>query len=96
MFTLEQQVRPHPEVVDTELDTGETVLLQLESTMYYSLNTTGTRIWQGLKQEWTLQEISAHLQDEFAVEAERADQSVLALVNKLFAQQLVQRLDSQL
>jgi hypothetical protein len=28
MLTLDQQVSPHPAVVDTALDTGETVLLQ--------------------------------------------------------------------
>jgi len=93
MVTWDRQVHPHPEVVDTELDTAETVLLHLESTTYYSLNTTGTRIWQGLKRGWTLQEISQQLQVEFAVEAERANQSVLALVHELCAQQLVQRLD---
>ena len=49
MITLEQRVSPHPEVVDTELDRGEVVLLHLESTTYYSLNPTGGRIWQGLK-----------------------------------------------
>ena len=49
MVTLEQRVRPHPEVPSIrELDTGETVLLQLESTTYYSLNANGTYIWQGL------------------------------------------------
>ncbi len=31
MLTLEQRVRPHPEVVDTTLDGGEVVLLHLES-----------------------------------------------------------------
>src|SRR3954468_12833155 len=29
MITLEQRVSPHPEVVDTELDSGEVVLLHL-------------------------------------------------------------------
>ena len=47
MLTLDQRVRLHPEVVDTELDEGEVVLLHLESKMYYSLNPTGQRIWQG-------------------------------------------------
>ena len=42
MITLTQTVHPHPAVVDTALDTGETVLLHLESQTYYSLNTTGT------------------------------------------------------
>jgi hypothetical protein len=90
MGTLDQQVHPHPEVVDTELEAGETVLLQLESKTYYSLNLTGTRIWQGLKQGLPLREISRRLQAEFAVEAERADHSVLALVDELSQQQLVQ------
>ena len=93
MMTWDQQVRPHPEVVDTELDTGETVLLQLESTTYYSLNATGTRIWQWLKAGFSLQEISHQLQATFAVEADRADCSVLALVQELVQHQLVQRLD---
>ena len=90
MYTLDQQVHPHPEVVDTELEAGETVLLHLESKTYYSLNLTGTRIWQGLKQGLPLREISRRLQTEFAVEAERADRSVLALVDELSQQQLVQ------
>jgi hypothetical protein len=90
---LEQQVQPHPEVVDTELEEGETVLLHLESKTYYSLNITGTRIWQGLKQGLPLEEISRRLQAEFAVEAERANRSVLTLVHELSQQKLVQVLD---
>jgi Coenzyme PQQ synthesis protein D (PqqD) len=93
MISWDWQAHPHPEVVDTELDTGETVLLHLESTTYYSLNATGTRIWQGLKRGLPLQEISRQLQEAFEVEAERADRSVLALVNELVQHQLVQRLD---
>jgi hypothetical protein len=93
MCTLDQQVSPHPEVVDTELEAGETMLLHLESKTYYSLNLTGTRIWQGLKQDLPLREISSRLQAEFAVEAEQADRSVLALVDELFQQQLMQLQD---
>jgi len=91
MDSLDQRVQPHPEVVDTALEDGETVLLQLESTTYYSLNLTGTQIWQGLKAGLSLQEISQQLQATFAVEAARADRSVLALVQELVQHQLVQR-----
>jgi len=87
---LEQQVHPHPKVVDTVLEDGNTVLLHLESTTCYSLNSTGTRIWQGLKQQRTLQEISQQFQAKFAVEPDRADRSVLALVTALYQHQLVQ------
>jgi len=95
-MTLGQRFRLHPEVVDTELEEQETVLLQLESTTCYSLNLTGTRIWQGLKQGLTLQEISRRLQAEFEVEEERADRSVVALVAELYRQGLVQRVDGSL
>lgn len=88
MFTLEQHVRPHPEVVDTELDAEETVLLHLASKTYYSLNLTGTRIWQGLKQSLALPEISRRLQTEFAVDEGQANRSVLDLVNDLCEQNL--------
>jgi hypothetical protein len=89
---LAERFRPHPEVVDTELEERELVLLHLQSLRYYSLNLTGMRIWQGLKQGLSLQEISHRLQAEFEVEGDRAERSVLALMAELCAQQLVQSL----
>ena len=62
MYTLDQHAQPHPEVVDMVLEDGETVLLHLERTTYYSLNSTGTQIWQGLKQGLPLWEVSQRLQ----------------------------------
>ena len=93
MITLEQRARTHPDVVDTELEGRETVLLHLHTKLYYSLNATGSCIWQGLKEGLTLQLISQRLQKEFVVEAGRADHSVLALVDELCQQQLVQVVD---
>lgn len=87
---LDQKVRTHAEVVDTKLDDGEIVLLHLESKMYYSLNPTGERIWQGLKEGLSLKEISCRLQGEFDVDEENANRSVLDLVNELCEQKLVQ------
>jgi Coenzyme PQQ synthesis protein D (PqqD) len=88
MRTLDETVRPHSQVVDTKLDEGEVVLLHLESTMYYSLNPTGERIWQGLKDGLSLGQISRTLQEEFDVGPEVADKSVLELVNELCEQKL--------
>jgi hypothetical protein len=85
---LDQNVRTHSDVVDTKLDDGEVVLLHLQSKMYYSLNPTGERIWQGLKEGLTLREISGRLQKEFDVDEEDADRSVLDLVKELCDQQL--------
>jgi hypothetical protein len=90
MVRLEQKVQPHAQVVDTELESGEIVLLHLDSTTYFSLNLTGAKIWLGVKQGLTLQEISQRLQATFEVEPTRADQSVLSLVDELLQQQIVQ------
>lgn len=93
MITLDEKVRPHSEVVDTKLDEGEVVLLHLESKTYYSLNLTGERVWQGLKQGLSLREISQRLQEEFDVDADRADRSVLSLVDELSQQKLLEIVD---
>ena len=85
---LDEKVRPHTEVVDTKLDDGEVVLLHLDNKTYYSLNPTGERIWQGLKEGLTLREISGCLQEEFDVDEDTADRSVLDLVKELCEQKL--------
>jgi hypothetical protein len=88
MIALEQRAHPHPQVVDTELDEGEIVLLHLESKIYFSLNPTGLRIWRGLKEGLNLREISQRLQEEFDVAGDVADRSVLALVTELCKENL--------
>jgi Coenzyme PQQ synthesis protein D (PqqD) len=90
MLTLDQRLRPHPDAVDTELDTNEVVLLHLESKTYYSLNLTGMRIWQGLKQGLSLRDISRRLQEEFEIDSTTADGSVLRLASELSRERLVQ------
>jgi hypothetical protein len=89
MTTLDDRVRPHAQVVDTQLDDGEVVLLHLESKTYFSLNLTGERIWQGVKQGLSLREISQRLQAEFDVDQARAESSVVELINELAEQKLV-------
>ena len=93
MTTLDDKVRPYAQVVDTKLDDGEVVLLHLDSKSYFSLNVTGERIWQGLKQGLSLREISQRLQAEFDVDEARADSSVVELVDELTQQKLVQLSD---
>ena len=85
---LDEKIRPHSEVVDTKLDDGEVVLLHLDNKTYYSLNPTGERIWRGLKEGLTLREISGRLQEEFDVDEDTADRSVLDLVKELCEQKL--------
>jgi len=94
MLSLDQRLRPHPDAVDTELDSDEVVLLQLDRKVYYTLNLTGMRIWQGLKRRVSLREISRCLQQEFDVEQQKADASVLRIAGELHRERLVEALES--
>ena len=90
MLTLDDKLRPHPDAVDTELETKELVLLHLGSKTYFSLNLTGMRVWQGLKQGSSLRDISRCLQKEFEVESDAADASVLRIAGELSREGLVE------
>jgi Coenzyme PQQ synthesis protein D (PqqD) len=85
----DQRLRPHSQVVDTTLQEGDAVLLHLDSKLYFSLNATGERVWRGLKQGLSLQEISRRLQDEFQVSEEDAEKGVAELIDELREQKLI-------
>ncbi len=93
MLTRDDRVNPRSNVVVTELENHHKVLLHLDTKQYYSLNPTGVHIWTLLAPERTLGEVSQALTDAFDVSAERAEQSVLALVSQLHAEKLVDRID---
>ena len=46
-------VKPHPAVVATPLRDGETILLQLHTKRYYSLNARGGQCWRLLQADGT-------------------------------------------
>lgn len=84
----DKRVVRNPAVVCTDLDDGA-VLLDLESTSYYSLNRTGLRIWKFLEEARTLDGIAAHLAAEFEVEYEHALASAERFVSVLEQERLI-------
>ena len=92
MITLQTQLQPNPAVLATTLSNEETVLLDLQSNSYFSLNETGSHIWQGLGQGLTLGEISQQLVASYAITLVEADAAVIALLRALTAENLVQPL----
>lgn len=89
MLTIDDKAQPNSDVIVTELDDNEAVLLHLDSKLYFSLNETGLRIWKLLNQGSNLREISEQLYDEFDVSREKAEQCVITLANQLYTEQLV-------
>lgn len=89
MITSNTKVAPDAEVVFTEMENGKSVLLHLGTSQYFSLNQTGTLIWQSLEKGLSLGEIGQVLEDKFEVTADRALQSVIDLVNEFINERLV-------
>jgi len=70
------------EVLSQEVN-GETVLLDLEGESYFGLNEVGTRIWQLIQSEQTVEETLNTLSDEYEVSRGQLELDVGELLDKL-------------
>ena len=83
-------LRPSPDVQGTSME-GETVLLDLSTSRYYTLNRLGSVIWEHCTGHCTISEIHAVLCDRFEVAPERALDDLILLVNHLVQEGLLQQ-----
>lgn len=93
MIHPNQQVTPDPEVVVTDIEGKEAVLLHLGTKMYFTLNETGLLIWKMLNSGLTPEEISERFSSEFDVSPEKAKESVFNLIGELITEKLVKVVD---
>jgi hypothetical protein len=68
----------------------EMVILDLDSSLYYALEPVGARIFELLQQPTRLDAVLQAMVAEFEVDAETARADLLALVDTLVAQKLVE------
>ncbi|HEY7187509.1 MAG TPA: PqqD family protein [Vicinamibacterales bacterium] len=78
----------NPSVIYRELS-GEVVLLNLQSGVYYGLDTVGSRIWQLLMESRGLDEVCAIMLDEYDVDPDTLRADVETLVGELSDKGLV-------
>ena len=81
--------RPSSEVVSTDIDEEETVLLSLDTQKYYSLNETGRRIWELLSKGEDVDSIAAAITEEWATSQEAAQEYVRSFLQELHDEGLV-------
>lgn len=89
MLASDTVLHPHPSLVFTRLDDTEAVLLHLDTNRYYTLNETGTRIWELLQQGRSTQAIVQSLQDDYALTDEEAMPVLVSFMNELRQEGLV-------
>lgn len=81
-------LRPSSDVQGASMD-GETVLLNLNTGQYYTLNRLGSVIWELCNGRNTISDIHAVLCDRFDVAPERALDDLVALANHLVQEGLL-------
>jgi hypothetical protein len=72
-----------PPQVMSRLVGDETVLLDLESGMYFGLDGVGKRIWEAIGEGLTLGEIAAIIVSEYEIEVNQAQADVIEFVGDL-------------
>ncbi len=74
---------------------GEAVILNLESGIYYGLNEVGARIWELLKEPKDLDSIRDVLLEEYEIDAETLQGDIVAIIDALREAGLVRVSDEQ-
>ena len=75
-------LRVADDVIGEILD-GEAVLLHLKTGRYFTLNRSGTRIWQLIEQHASLEDVQNALCSEFDVDGDTARADIAELVARL-------------
>ena len=89
---MEQKIKAQESVIFTDLDDGSAVLLHLDSKFYYSLNETGSFMWQQIEKgngALTVPKLVEGLCEQFDVEPEQARKDVNDFLDDLSREGLV-------
>lgn len=68
----------------------ESAILNLKNTVYYGVNAVGARVWKLLQQPRSVQELRDALIDEYEVDAERCQSDLMALLEKMRSEGLIE------
>ena len=82
---------PVKDVIFTDFEGGEGILVDLNTKQYYRLNETGALIWRGLEKGGSVEDIAAEMQEVYEVTREHALTSVDKLLSTLESNRLVKR-----
>jgi hypothetical protein len=69
---------------------GETVLLSMESAMYYGLDQVGSRIWELVREPILVSDLRDAITREYDVEPERCEADVLGFLRELADKGLIE------
>jgi hypothetical protein len=88
-LTLNDRVAIPESVIAREVE-GETVLLNLDTGVYFGLDAVGTAIWRAIKEDGRLLHAAAAVERDYEVDAAVARADLLRLIGEMVAKGLLQ------
>lgn len=88
-ISLAQKISAAPNVLAQELG-GDSVLLNLQTEQYFGLDDVGTRMWETLTEQDSIQAAIDRLSGEYDVSPEQLQQDVINLIQELLTNGLVE------
>ncbi|MEG2017876.1 MAG: lasso peptide biosynthesis PqqD family chaperone [Clostridium sp.] len=79
----------NPEIDATDLD-GEVVMMNMEKGQYFMMNEVGSRIWELIEEPIKVDAVVNKLLQEFEVEKEECEKTVIEFINELTYADLIQ------
>lgn len=90
-----KHLQPNINEVAAKIIEGEAIFINLSTGVYYSLNQSGTLIWEIIEAERTLDEAVAAVTDHYQVSKEQAEVDVERLVSTLLEEKIVIESDKE-
>ncbi|HLO76071.1 MAG TPA: PqqD family peptide modification chaperone [Magnetospirillum sp.] len=88
MISIENRIVINQDLLSTELD-GETVMMDVESGQYYTLNAVGSRIWQELAAPTSVDVLCIRLEEEYDATPDVLREGVLRFLNQMLEKRLI-------
>lgn len=88
MIDINTTVCQSKEIDSTDLD-GETVMMNLNKGKYFALNLVGSHIWDILKEEICVRDVIKILLEEYDVDREMCENSVINYLELLKNEELI-------
>jgi len=77
------------EILSSDMD-GETVMMSVENSEYYSLSPVGTRIWEIVEKEITYKDLISQLMSEYSVDIDTCKSDTEEFINELINKGLIE------
>ncbi len=79
------------DIIITELDNSEAILLDMRNKRYYSLNETGLAIFKGIESNLTQDKIIEKIMSVYDINKGQAKNSVANMINNLLSHNIIEK-----